>query len=285
MKLQSSAVENEELPYFYVVTEGSTSREDGDIDVKDEDKGMTACRDQNVAQWGNIFPVFSPTSGKIYINKLCAIANNVFDFIFSQPYISCNGSTSYDVLSDILGTSTQLPDDCVTQFYFESVPFVSISRQQCFRHNTNRCDLGTNFDIPTGLVNMSAQGITKEQIIRYCESSLHVRTFRGSTHANPFCFMCNKYMFAVVEFDLGKCQRMKNSYHHIQHKLEGSFTRMLVSVKVNVDTRKEEKATMPTACAQMTTGNQVKVSESGYKVFVAFFSYKLQLNFAFVYSL
>lgn len=151
-----------------------------------------------------LFPVYSPTLKKHFVNRECALSNNVRDGIPWDVYSICNSFTALESSDKHLtalvenGDKYFLSSGCGL-FFSEPPGYDKTDSEQCYSELVNTCS-GNDFKIP------DESNMSKEDIIEFCQSGFFSPYNTLKSYANVFCFICNNNVFKQKT----KCAKRKS---------------------------------------------------------------------------
>ena len=164
-----------------------------------------------VKQWGGLFPVSDNDTQTIYVNKVCAICNDVISITSWKMSIFCSEEIEDMYYLDILNglvNNVNLPKYCNLLFTPHYSPYSAhaydlalIFKENNFRcpymSVMERCLYKNNFDIPVGVT------LNKFEIRRQCEEeSAYHRRYQQHNRLfiNPMCLICNRLYHQHMTF-------------------------------------------------------------------------------------
>ena len=113
-----------------------------------QDSGMSVyCGEEPLYVWGSIWPVYSPTSRRIYKNSICASCHNVQDGISWTPVIDCSGNTEKPhegSLNILLENFNFNEAGCRLHFLYNG-DTSDIIHLKCFSQLIAECSVETNY--------------------------------------------------------------------------------------------------------------------------------------------
>ena len=138
------------------------------------------CRSETSAIWGSLYPVYSPSTKMIYVNRHCAHCNIVNDTIPWEVYINCGNS---DTISGSGLTDGLKYGQCQVQFRPQDK--VSVDRFACNADVIASCNsTGSSSQRASALEEACA--LTRAEVTRYAGD-------KGiETYSNVFCKICNE---------------------------------------------------------------------------------------------
>ena len=154
----------------------------------------TADCDDIIRQWHGLYPVYSKTSGTIYINELCAYCNNDTDFVHSDPKLQCKYHFIENLYEAVEHTLRgEPPTPCSIVFNFPDY-ISNDGTKRCRPSVINSC-LYDQFDIPEVI------DMTHQQIVDVCENgfTFYVAAAKDQVFANPFCIICNQQISQTMQ--------------------------------------------------------------------------------------
>jgi len=144
------------------------------------------CDDVEVAIWGSLYPLYSPTSRRIYKNTACMECNGVNDGIAWTPTVNCN----HVVHIDEVFVANEIGPKCFLVFEFDSKS-VNAYLPQCDRVELQTTCLKPYEQITRAIPQET--GMSVSDVIDACKSGFYspIRTYFGPSFENPFCFLCH----------------------------------------------------------------------------------------------
>ena len=134
------------------------------------------CKDESVAVWGSLYPVYSPSKAMLYFNLNCAVCNNITDAITWNSFVSCAQKYSFNGPEFLEGIK-----DGRCKIQFAPPAETEIRRFICYPAAINSCN---GSEHSTGMVNSMREP---------CETiRAPVEDFKNNKiYANVFCKLCN----------------------------------------------------------------------------------------------
>lgn len=144
-----------------------------------------SCASEKVAPWGSFYPVYSKRHRRIYFNEICATQNNVTEYDFCTPNISCPLKVKQNFISDIFDSLTvnSFPDECEVLFNFPGLE-KDVESEICFEDAISTCH--PNFEF------YENSTISALEIVTLCKSGLYSPFRHYDVYLNVFCFLCNQ---------------------------------------------------------------------------------------------
>jgi hypothetical protein len=149
-----------------------------------------SCGDINVAPWGNLYPVYSAKSRKIYKNIECAKEDGVYDDVIPwNAVINCqdvDSTLGISLAANVLDTES-ISENCFVNFIFPG-NYDVLKPLKCYLNLIDTCSESQDFEIPKGT------NVSKDDIVTLCTKSGLLSPYRAQyrLYTNIFCHICNE---------------------------------------------------------------------------------------------